>query len=118
MRLIDADNLENFAYEECFWTEEMIYDWIREVGFDEETLEKTEDKLKELCWKVLAGCMNVIRTEPTAYDVENIVKVLENVRDTILGPRYKNAALNRGNIDCLFNQTIKLVKSGGVDNGN
>lgn len=70
MRLVNADNLDNFAHEEAFGTEDQITEWIAECEFDEDTLINNEDKLKELCWKVLEGCMNVIQTEPTVYYAE------------------------------------------------
>lgn len=80
MRLIDADNLENFAHEEVFGTEDMIQGWIEECNFGDDIKIDYEDELTELCWKVLEGCMNIIRTEPTAYDVDKVVEQLEEKR--------------------------------------
>lgn len=111
MRLIDADNLENFVYEEWFGTEWMIYDWIREVEFDEETLEEIEDKLKKLCWKVLDGCMNVIKTEPIAYDVD---KVLEQIENKMFSAEVYNDDMDGVQIDNLLcmGDVYEIVKAG------
>ncbi len=94
MRLIDADKLENFAHEESFGTYEMIQDWIYESDLAVDIKIDWEDQLVDLCWKVLEGCMNIIRTEPTAYDIETVVTMLEDSkqdvsRNTTLGECFK-----------------------------
>lgn len=66
MRLIDADNIENFAHEPTYGTSEIILDWIHQIFKDPVFIEENEEQLTELCWKALDGCMNVIKTEPTA----------------------------------------------------
>ena len=60
MRLIDADELMDFPYSEGAGTEEQIMDWIEECGLSDE-----EDKAKMLCWKVIQGFRNVVKTAPT-----------------------------------------------------
>lgn len=67
MRLIDADNIENFAHEPTYGTSEIVLDWIHQIFKDPVFIEENEEQLTELCWKALEGCMNVIKTEPTAY---------------------------------------------------
>lgn len=59
MRLIDADVI-SFPYSEDAGTEEQIMDWIEECGLSDE-----EDKAKMLCWKVIEGFRNVVKTAPT-----------------------------------------------------
>lgn len=60
MRMIDADELIDFPYSEGAGTEEQIMDWIEECGLSDE-----EDKAKMLCWKVIEGFRNVVKTAPT-----------------------------------------------------
>lgn len=60
MRLIDADELMDFPYSEGAGTEEQIMDWIEECGLSDE-----EDGAKMLCWKVIEGFRNVVKTAPT-----------------------------------------------------
>ena len=59
-RLIDADALMDFPYSEGAGTEEQIEDWIEECGLSDE-----EDGAKMLCWKVIEGFRNVVKTAPT-----------------------------------------------------
>lgn len=60
MRMIDADELIDFPYSEGAGTDEQIMDWIEECGLSDE-----EDKAKMLCWKVIEGFRNVVKTAPT-----------------------------------------------------
>lgn len=60
MRMIDADELIDFPYSEGAGTDEQIEDWIEECGLSDE-----EDKAKMLCWKVIEGFRNVVKTAPT-----------------------------------------------------
>lgn len=59
-RLIDADDVISFPYSEDAGTEEQIMDWIEECGLSDE-----EDRAKMLCWKVIEGFRNVVKTAPT-----------------------------------------------------
>lgn len=77
MRLIDAEKLENYAHEPEFGTNDEIVNWIGEISIPLDLKSEYEEELKELCWKVLNGCMNVIKTEPTAYDVDKVVERLK-----------------------------------------
>lgn len=62
MRLIDANELLVFPYSESAGTDEQIEDWIEECGLsDEEVI----DRAKKLCWMVIEGFVNVIKTAPT-----------------------------------------------------
>lgn len=61
-RQIDADELERFPYAEGSGTEEQIAEWIEQVGLSEDD---TADRARNLCWKVIEGCINMIKTQPT-----------------------------------------------------
>ena len=61
-RAIDADELEMFPYSEGSGTEEQIVEWIEQAGLSEED---TADRARLLCWKVIEGCINVVKTQPT-----------------------------------------------------
>ena len=62
MRAIDANELEMFPYSEGAGTEEQIADWIEQAGLSEED---TADRARLLCWKVIEGCINVVKTQAT-----------------------------------------------------
>lgn len=61
-RAIDAIELEDFPYSESAGTEEQISEWVEECGLDKV---ETEERAKRLCWKVLEGFINIVKTAPT-----------------------------------------------------
>lgn len=61
-RAIDANELEMFPYSEGAGTEEQIADWIEQAGLSEED---TASRARDLCWKVIEGFINVVKTQPT-----------------------------------------------------
>lgn len=61
-RAIDANELEMFPYSEGAGTEEQIADWIEQVGLSEDD---TASRARDLCWKVVEGFINVVKTQPT-----------------------------------------------------
>ena len=61
-RAIDADELEMFPYSEVAGTEEQIADWIEQVGLSGDD---TASRARNLCWKVIEGFINVVKTQPT-----------------------------------------------------
>lgn len=61
-RAIDADELEMFPYSEGAGTEEQISEWIEQAGLSEED---TADRARLLCWKVIEGYINVVKTQST-----------------------------------------------------
>ena len=61
VRPIDAYELLAFPYSESAGTDEQIENWIEECGLsDEEVI----DRAKKLCWTVIDGFINVVKTEP------------------------------------------------------
>ena len=70
MKLINADEIMEFPYNETSGTDEQIDTWIREV-FDASydcngiyVSDKYEDELRKLCWKVIEGMLSVVETQP------------------------------------------------------
>lgn len=61
-RAIDANELEMFPYSEVAGTEEQISDWIEQV---ELSGDDTASRARDLCWKVIDGFINVVKTQPT-----------------------------------------------------
>ena len=61
-RAIDANELEMFPYSEWAGTEEQIADWIEQAGLSEDD---TASRAIDLCWKVIEGFINVVKTQPT-----------------------------------------------------
>ena len=61
-RAIDANELEMFPYSEGAGTEEQIADWIEQAGLSEDD---TASRARDLCWKVIEGFINVVKTQPT-----------------------------------------------------
>lgn len=77
LRPIDANELIEFPYSEASGTEEQIADWIATCGLDKE---ETEEKAKELCWTVINGFINVIKTAPTLTSPPNKPLTLDELR--------------------------------------
>ena len=61
-RAIDADELEMFPYSEGAGMEEQISEWIEQTGLSEDD---TASRARDLCWKVIDGFINVVKTQPT-----------------------------------------------------
>ena len=61
-RVIDANELEMFPYSEGAGTEEQISEWIEQTGLSEDD---TASRARDLCWKVIDGFINVVKTQPT-----------------------------------------------------
>ena len=76
MRPIDADELLVFSYSESAGTDEQIADWIEVCGLsDDESI----DKAKKLCWMVIEGFVNVIKTQPTLTPPNEWISVDERL---------------------------------------
>lgn len=80
-RMIDADELEMFPYSEVAGTEEQIADWIEQVGLSGDD---TASRARNLCWKVIEGFINVVKTQPTLTQPNEplTLEKLENMEDT------------------------------------
>ena len=131
MRLIDADSLELFPNNPESGTNEMINNWIDECGLSNLELYITEKctidiehALTKLCWKVIQGYINVIETEPTAYDVDKVVEqLIDNSRLMTDSPEAFTESVRCGenpkeeyvhNVVNLYD-AIEIVKAGGID---
>lgn len=109
-RLIDADAIISFPYSPESGTEDMIEEWIVEagicgasVGFDEGITEKA----RELCKLVIEGFINIIKTEPTAYEAPPL-----KIGDTAWAIRkYKGATYAQQGIvnEMFYNKNMELV---------
>ena len=78
MRPVDADELVMFPYSEGSGTEEQIAEWIEQAGLSEDD---TADRAREMCWKVIEGCVNVVKTQPTLTPQNEWVSVEDTVPD-------------------------------------
>ena len=76
MRPVDADELVMFPYSEGPGTEEQIAEWIEQAGLSEDD---TADRARELCWMVIEGCINVVKTQPTLTPPNEWVAVEERL---------------------------------------
>ena len=110
-RLIDADSLTLFPNNPESGTDDMISSWIEECGLSNLELYITEDcpvdvehALKELCWKVISGYVGVIETEPTAYDVDKVMKELKELKASAFDDEVM-----------IINDVIEIVERGGID---
>ena len=70
-RAIDADELEMFPYSEGAGMEEQISEWIEQTGLSEDD---TASRARDLCWKVIDGFINVVKTQPTLIPPNEGVK--------------------------------------------
>lgn len=77
-RAIDADELEMFPYSEVAGTEEQISEWIEQTGLSEDD---TASRARDLCWKVIDGFINVVKTQPTLTQPNEWVKVMEAINN-------------------------------------
>ena len=77
-RAIDANELEMFPYTEVAGTEEQIADWIEQVGLSGDD---TASRARNLCWKVIEGFINVVKTQPTLTPPNEWVSVEDTVPD-------------------------------------
>ena len=75
-RAIDANALEMFPDSEGAGTEEQIEDWIEQV---ELSGDDTARKARNLCWKVIEGYINVVKTQPTLTPPNEWVSVEERL---------------------------------------
>ena len=75
-RPIDANELETFPYSEGAGTEKQIADWIEQVGLSEDD---TASRARDLCWKVIEGFINVVKTQPTLTPPNEWVSVDERL---------------------------------------
>lgn len=76
-RAIDADELEMFPYSDGAGTEEQISEWIEQTGLSEDD---TASRARDLCWKVIDGFINVVKTQPTLTQ-PNEPLTLEELRE-------------------------------------
>ena len=76
MRPVDADELVMFPYSEGPGTEEQIAEWIEQAGLSEDD---TADRARELCWMVIEGCINVVKTQPTLTQPNEWVSVYDRL---------------------------------------
>lgn len=128
-RLIYADSLVLFPNNPESGTKVMIDNWIDECGLSNLELYITEDcpvdiehALTELCWKVIQGYINVIETEPTAYDVDKVLKKISE-RNREYQEKYRECQKEeREMAEEIFYQRAKtmaeaydIVKAGGID---
>lgn len=112
MRLIDADELENYAYEPEFGIKDEIENQIAESSIPVDVKIEYDEELEELCRKVLESCMNVIKTEPTAYDVDKVVRRLEEERNQTYRA---DGSLMWARTNISIDKAIEIVKFGGIE---
>ena len=92
-RAIDADELLAFLYSESAGTDEQLSDWIEECGLsDAEVI----DRAKKLCWTVIEGFINVIKTAPTLTP-PNEPLTMEELRKMDGEPVYMTFPSDTGN---------------------
>ena len=110
MRLVDADALIEFPYSPESGTNDMIENWIMEAGLYGESVgfdEGIEEKARKLCELVIKGFINVVNTEPTAYDVEKVVEQLEKEFKKYYGNNWDEAPY--------LVKAIDAVRAGGKE---
>ena len=105
-RLIDADKLKDFFYSETNGTEDVIRDLMDTHGLDYAN-DINEDVIMAFAKDLLKAVQNVIDTEPTAYDPDEIIEQLKKL------PQYSTWNHNNDNIS--RKKAIEIVKGGGAD---
>lgn len=77
MRLIDADSLMEFFWLPTSGTDEVIDEYIAKYP----ELETEYWTCRALCRDMIQGLINVIDTEPTAYDIDRVIEQLQRQID-------------------------------------
>ena len=113
MRAIDANELEMFPYSEGAGTEEQIADWIEQAGLSEED---TADRARLLCWKVIEGCINVVKTQPTLTP-PNEPLTLNELREMDGEPVWFDTIKRWGIVKVCRDGVFVLTKSGEFEVG-
>ena len=109
--LISRSALLQFPYSPESGTEDMIESWIEEAGLCGESVDFDEgitEKARELCKLVIQGYMNIIETEPTAYNVDAVVKELENEKEIVKEYEKYHCSVR-------LEKAIDIVQKGGVE---
>ena len=75
-RAIDGDELIKFPHSESAGTDEQKENWIEECGLSDEGV---IDRAKKLCWAVIDGFINVVKTAPTLTPPNEWVSVEERL---------------------------------------
>ena len=75
MRPVDADELVMFPYSERSGTEDQIAEWIEQAGLSGDD---TASRARNLCWKVIEGFINVVKTQPTLTPPNEWVSAKDN----------------------------------------
>ena len=107
-RAIDANELEMFPYAEVAGTEEQIADWIEQVGLSGDD---TASRARNLCWKVIEGCVNVVKTQPTLTP-PNEALTLEQLRGMNGEPVWFDTIKRWGIVKVCRDGVFVLTKSG------
>ena len=103
-RAIDADELEMFPYSEGAGTEEQISEWIEQTGLSEDDI---ASRARDLCWKVIDGFINVVKTQPTLTPPNEWISVEDELPDP-----GKNVLL------CFSGHTNSMVVGGRYEVGD
>ena len=116
--MIDADKVKQFPYSPESGTEDMVEAWIYECGLYNLELYVTDDcpvdveqALKDLCRKIIEGFINIIDTEPTAYNPEKVAEELQE-----RSKEYNSGVRLHGKPEeMLTHEAVEIVRMGGVE---
>ena len=106
MRLIDADKL-------------VLH--LNDYALQEAPFGRNDGKNQKEIYETIKECMKAVEEQPTAFDVENIIKQLEEERDYSYEDYENYAEKHDMDVECddLFcrglDRAIEIVKRGGVD---
>ena len=109
--LISRSALDSFFYSETSGTDEMIENAV--MKYPDMEIEFADD-CRALCKDIIEMCRNVIKTEPTAYDVEKVVEELKQA-DTCPNCSMYCADANICGHEEMRKQAINIVLDGGIE---
>ena len=92
MRLINANSAKDFFFSETSGTEEIIGDLAEKHNLTYLN-DVNEDEVMSFAKDLLEAAQNVIETEPTAFDIEKVMKFLEE-REQLAYKRYMDTPSN------------------------
>lgn len=122
--LISREALMQFPYSPESGTDDMIENWITEAGLCGESVDFDEgiaEKARELCKLVIKGFVNIVETEPSAYDVEAVVEKLEENGQKMseakaIRPYAKHSPADHRYYKAIsVKKAVEIVRSGGKE---
>lgn len=111
--LISRENVKRFFYSPESGTNDVVEDYISEVGLEGEAVDFNEaitERARQLCHKMIEGFMNILDTEDDAYDVESVIQSIRNKITEIRNTEYASDNLLNASIQTLVVNAVSDIE--------